>query len=63
MKALGGLAAIAISHPHYYSTMVEWSHAFGGVPIHLHAADRQWIMRPDPVVHLWDGDTLPLAAA
>jgi hypothetical protein len=27
--------------------MVEWSRAFGGVPIHLHAADRQWVMRPD----------------
>jgi glyoxylase-like metal-dependent hydrolase (beta-lactamase superfamily II) len=40
--------------------MVEWSQAFGGVPIHLHAADRQWIMRPDPVIKLWDGDTLPL---
>src|SRR5262249_56975221 len=30
---------------------------FGGAPIHLHAADRQWIMRPDPVIKLWDGDT------
>jgi hypothetical protein len=61
VKALGGLIGIAISHPHYYSTMVEWSHALGGVPIHLHAADRQWIMRRDPVIRLWDGDTLPLA--
>ncbi len=61
VKGLGGLIGIAISHPHYYSTMVEWSHALGGVPIHLHAADRQWIMRPDPVIRLWDGDTLPLA--
>jgi len=41
--------------------MVEWSRAFGGVPIHLHAADRQWIMRPDPAIKLWEGDTLPLA--
>src|SRR5262249_23444002 len=60
VKALGGLAGIAISHPHYYSTMVEWSGAFGGVPIHLHVADRQWIMRPDPAIKLWDGDRLPL---
>ena len=57
VKALGGLAAIAISHPHFYTTMVEWSRAFGGVPIHLHAADRQWVMRPDPAVQFWDGDT------
>jgi hypothetical protein len=62
VKGLGGVAAIAISHPHYYSTMVEWSHAFGGIPVHLHAADRQWIMRPDPCIRLWDGDNLPLAS-
>src|SRR3954453_9705450 len=45
----GGLRAIAISHPHYYSCMVEWAHRFD-CPIHLHAADTQWIMRPDPAV-------------
>jgi hypothetical protein len=61
IKGLGGLAGIAISHPHYYSTMVEWSHAFGGVPIHLHAADRAWVMRPDPVLKFWEGDMLKLA--
>jgi hypothetical protein len=61
VNGLGGLAGIAISHPHYYSTMVEWSRAFGGVPVHLHAADQQWIMRPDPVIKLWDGDTIELA--
>ncbi|MCX6049210.1 MAG: MBL fold metallo-hydrolase, partial [Chloroflexi bacterium] len=48
VQALGGLAAIAISHPHYYSSMVEWSHAFGNAPIYLHAADRVHVMRPDP---------------
>ena len=57
LKGLGGVAAIAVSHPHYYTTMVEWSHALGGVPIYLHAADRQWAMRADPVVRFWDGDT------
>ena len=25
IKGLGGISAIAISHPHYYSSMVEWS--------------------------------------
>lgn len=57
LKGLGGVGAIAISHPHYYTTMVEWSRAFGGVPVYLHAADRQWVMRPDPSVQFWDGDT------
>jgi len=60
IRALGGLTAIGISHPHFYTTMVEWSRAFGNVPIHLHAADRAWIMRPDPAIKLWDGETLAL---
>jgi hypothetical protein len=30
LKGLGGVAAIAISHPHYYTTMGEWSRALGG---------------------------------
>ena len=57
IKGLGGVAAIAISHPHYYTTMVEWSRALGGVPIHLHAADRQWVMRADDAVQFWEGDS------
>jgi hypothetical protein len=60
VNGLGGLRAIAISHPHYYSGMVEWSHAFGGIPVHLHEDDREWIMRPDPVIKLWSGSTLTL---
>jgi glyoxylase-like metal-dependent hydrolase (beta-lactamase superfamily II) len=61
VQALGGLSAVAISHPHYYSAMVEWSRAFGGVPIYLHAADRRWVMRPDPAAVFWDGETRALA--
>jgi hypothetical protein len=55
----GGLAAIAISHPHYYSCMVEWAHRFD-CPVHLHAADAEWVMRPDPAIRHWDGETLDL---
>ena len=61
LTALGGIAAIAISHPHYYSSMVEWSRAFGGVPIYLHGADRPWVMRPDRAIVFWEGDTRTLA--
>lgn len=60
INGLGGLVAIAISHPHYYTTVVEWSRAFGGIPIHLHAADREWVMRPDPCLAFWDGETLEI---
>jgi hypothetical protein len=55
--ALGGLSAIAISHPHYYTTMLEWSRAFGGVPIYLHAADRQWVMDDGPEIVFWEQQT------
>jgi glyoxylase-like metal-dependent hydrolase (beta-lactamase superfamily II) len=61
IKAMGGITAIAISHPHYYSSMVEWSQAFGSVPIYLHAADRQWVMRPDKAIVFWEGEAKALA--
>ena len=61
IKGLGSLKAIAISHPHFYTTMVDWSRAFD-CPVHLHAADRQWVVRPDPAIRFWEGDTLPLLA-
>ena len=54
--AMGGLAAVAISHPHFYASMVDWSRAFGRVPIYLHAADRAHVMRPDPAIEFWDGE-------
>jgi hypothetical protein len=60
IKALGGIYAIAISHPHYYTSMVQWSQAFGGVPIRLHEDDREWVQRPDASVKFWQGDTYPL---
>lgn len=53
----GGISAIAISHPHYYSSMIDYSNAFGGVPIWIHEAEREWICRPAPQVQFWSGDT------
>ncbi|MGH2617861.1 MAG: MBL fold metallo-hydrolase [Thermomicrobiales bacterium] len=57
VEARGGLAAIAISHPHFFTGMVEWSQAFGGVPIFIHADDREWVMRPDEAIPFWEGET------
>jgi hypothetical protein len=57
VNALGGIAAIAISHPHYYASMVEWSEAFGGIPVYLHAADRRWVMRRSAALRFWEGAT------
>jgi len=53
VEELGGIAAISISHPHYYSSMVEWAEAFDA-PIYLHAADREWVMRPSDRVVFWE---------
>ncbi len=61
VRALGGIAAIAISHPHFYSAMVEWAHAFDAL-IYLHAADRQWVMRPDPSIVFWEDETPDVGA-
>ena len=44
IKDLGGINAIAISHPHYYSTAVEWARIFD-CPVYYSAEDEEWIMR------------------
>jgi glyoxylase-like metal-dependent hydrolase (beta-lactamase superfamily II) len=54
--SLGGIAAIAVSHPHYYTTMAEWSAAFHHAPIYLHEADRNWVMRPEANIRFWAGE-------
>lgn len=59
IKALGGLKAVAISHPHYYGLMVEWARAFD-CPVYLHAGDAHWVMDKDPHIQLWEGNELAL---
>lgn len=61
VRALGGIAAIACSHPHFYGVMVEWSRAFGSCPIHIPGADREWVQRDDDAIVEWSGtvDVLP----
>ncbi|MBA3258988.1 MAG: MBL fold metallo-hydrolase, partial [Gemmatimonadales bacterium] len=61
VHALGGVRAMAISHPHFYASMIEWSLALGGVPIYLNAADREWVMRDDAAIRYWEGDSLEIA--
>lgn len=59
IRAEGGIKGIAISHPHFYTTIVEWAKAFD-VPVYLHADDRQWVMRPDDRIVYWMGEVHPL---
>jgi len=60
VRALGGISAMAISHPHFYASMVEWSRAFG-VPVYLNAADSAWVMRDDAALRFWEGTRLEIA--
>ncbi|MCJ1242885.1 hypothetical protein MMC30_000081 [Trapelia coarctata] len=46
IKSLGGLKAIVISHPHYYTTYTEWARAFG-CPVYISAEDEKWLDRMD----------------
>ncbi len=55
LRDLGGLHGISVSHPHFYGAMIEWSHAFGGVPVYVPRADEKWVARPDAVVELYEG--------
>jgi hypothetical protein len=55
INRLGGVSAIAISHPHFYTTLVEWSRAFSDAPVYLHSADAKWVMRPDKCIQAWKG--------
>lgn len=59
IEDLGGIDAIALSHPHYYSSQVEWAEAFDA-PIYIHEDDREWITRPSDKIILWSGESLEL---
>jgi len=61
VRSLGGLKAIAISHPHFYGALADWSAAFGNAPVYLHAADSVWITRPHPAIVPWSGDSMRLS--
>ncbi|MCI4568858.1 MBL fold metallo-hydrolase [Lysobacter sp. CFH 32150] len=63
LKARGGVDQIIISHPHFYTSMVEWSEALGGVPILLHEADKAWVQRPSSRIEFWSGDEHKLSDA
>jgi hypothetical protein len=56
----GGISMIAVSHRHFYGSMIEWAHAFRATD-YIHAADRRWAARPHDAVRFWDGDTCQIA--
>lgn len=60
INKLGGIAAIALSHPHYYTTMAEWSHSFLNAPVYIHQNDAAWLSRRDFNLQLWEGNELEI---
>lgn len=46
INELGGLKAIVVSHPHYFTTWADWSRTFN-CPVFLGAPDSKWIQRKD----------------
>ncbi len=61
VRSLGGLKAIAVSHPHYYGAVADWSEAFGNAPVYLHGDDRAFVTRPHPAIVPWSGATVTLS--
>lgn len=47
ITAMGGISAIVISHPHYYSTHLLWARTFN-CKVYLAAEDKQWLAQTDP---------------
>jgi glyoxylase-like metal-dependent hydrolase (beta-lactamase superfamily II) len=42
----GGLNAIVISHPHFYTTHLEWAEVFK-CPVYMSKDDEEWVNRVD----------------
>ncbi|TDZ39909.1 Uncharacterized protein CTRI78_v010439 [Colletotrichum trifolii] len=54
VDALGGISAIVISHPHYFSTALHWAEAFG-CKVYVSAEDGEWLTRRGDAHVLWAG--------
>lgn len=54
IRSLGGIKAIAVSHPHFYTRMVDWAEEFDAI-VYVHAADKQFIVQPSERINYWTG--------
>jgi hypothetical protein len=46
IRSKGGLKAIVISHPHYYTTHIDWAEEFK-CPVYVSKEDEEWLCRED----------------
>jgi hypothetical protein len=60
IRVLGGLSAIAASHPCHLTSLLDWSDAFDGIPIYVHEKARRWIASTHPGIRFWGGERLAL---
>ncbi|HEY1620685.1 MAG TPA: MBL fold metallo-hydrolase [Streptosporangiaceae bacterium] len=56
---LGGIAAVCMSHPHFYAANVEFADAFDA-RIFIPRADQEWVRRPSPRIELFDDEAEPV---
>lgn len=55
LEALGGVAAIAVSHPHFYTGIAHVAERLDAV-VYLHEADREHVTFPSPSIRCWSGE-------
>lgn len=53
VRAVGGMAAVASSHPHMFGAQVAWGERFDA-PVWVQERDRDWVQREDPRVQSWE---------
>lgn len=63
LRGRGGISLMAISHPHFYSAMAEWSEALGNVPILIHEKDLEWVQCDSRNIRPWRGAREQLSAS
>ena len=59
IENLGGIAAICMSHPHFYAAHVDFADAFDARVL-IPRADKQWIQRPSRRIELFDDQVEPV---
>lgn len=55
LEELGGVAAIAVSHPHFYTGVANIAEQLGST-VYLHAADRAHVTHDSPRIKYWEGE-------
>lgn len=55
VRRLGGIKAIAISHPHFYTAMADWAAEFDA-PVFVHELDKEWVTQQSGCIQYWQGN-------